>query len=60
VGQQISDSVPPMLKNPEDYINYRRAVPDLLLQNTTPEHIQKVIKNYSLNSVMMLTEFLVK
>jgi hypothetical protein len=33
-----------VLKNPEDYINYGRAVPDLLLQNTTPEHIQKVIK----------------
>jgi len=44
VGQQISDSVPPVLKNPEEYINYGRAVPDLLLQNTTPEHIQKVIK----------------
>ena len=44
VGQQISDSVPPVLKNPEEFINYGRAVPDLLLQNTTPEHIQKVIK----------------
>jgi hypothetical protein len=44
VGQQISDSVPPVQKNPEEFVNYDRAVPDLLLQNTTPEHIQKVIK----------------
>ncbi len=44
MGQQISDSVLPVLKNPEEYIDYGRAVPDLLLQNTTPEHIQKVIK----------------
>ncbi len=42
---QISDSVLPINKNPEDFINYGRDVPDLLLQNTTPEHIQKVIKN---------------
>jgi hypothetical protein len=47
VGQQISDSVLPVLKNPEEYINYGRTVPDLLLQNTTPEHIQKVIKKTS-------------
>jgi len=45
VGSQISDSVLPINKNPEDFINYGRHVPDLLLQNTTPEHIQKVIKN---------------
>jgi hypothetical protein len=44
VGQQISDSVPPVSKNPEEYINYGHAVPDLLLQNTTPEHILKIIK----------------
>ena len=45
VGRQISDSVLPVQKNPEDYIEYDRHIPDLLLQNTTPEHIQKVIKN---------------
>jgi signal recognition particle subunit SEC65 len=44
VGRQISDSVLPVQKNPEDYINYGRPVPDLSLQNTTPEHIQKIIK----------------
>ncbi len=44
VGRQISDSVLPVQKNPEDYIDYGRPVPDLSLQNTTPEHIQKIIK----------------
>jgi exonuclease III len=46
VGQQISDSVPPVEKKAEDYINYNRPVPDLLLQNTTPEHIIKTVKNF--------------
>jgi len=44
VGKQISDSVIPVSKNPEDYIDYGREIPDLNLQNTTPEHIQKIIK----------------
>jgi hypothetical protein len=41
VGQQISNSVPPVEKNPEEFVNYDRDIPDLLLQNTTPEHIKK-------------------
>jgi len=44
VGQQISDNVAPVSKQPEDYINYGREVPDMLLQNTTPEHIKKIIR----------------
>ncbi len=44
VGQQISNSVPPVAKNPEEYVNYDREVPDMLMQNTTPEHVKKVIK----------------
>jgi hypothetical protein len=36
--------VSPVSKNPEDYINYGREVPELLLQNTTPEHVKKIIK----------------
>ncbi len=44
VGRQISDSVPSVAKRPEEYINYGRPVPDLSLQNTTPELIKKVIK----------------
>jgi endonuclease III-like uncharacterized protein len=46
VGQQISDGVLPVEKNAEDYINYNRPVPDLLLQNTTAEHVRKTIKNF--------------
>jgi hypothetical protein len=45
VGQQISNNVPPVEKQPEDFINYGREIPDLLLQNTTPEHIKKIIKS---------------
>jgi hypothetical protein len=44
VGQQISDNVAPVSKNLEEYINYGRDVPDMLLQNTTPDHIKKIIK----------------
>jgi hypothetical protein len=44
VGQQISNSVPPVAKNPEEFVNYGREVPDMLMQNTTPEHVKKVIK----------------
>ncbi len=44
VGKQISDSVMPVTMNPEDYVNYGREIPELSLQNTTPEHIQKIIK----------------
>jgi hypothetical protein len=43
IGKQISESVLPVDKNPEDYIEYGRDIPDLNLQNTTPEHIQKII-----------------
>ncbi len=34
-----------MTKPAEDYVNYDRVVPDLLLQNTTPEHVKKIIKS---------------
>jgi hypothetical protein len=44
VGKQISESVIPVTKNAEDYIDYGRDIPDFNLQNTTPEHIQKIIK----------------
>ena len=46
IGQEISDSVPPVTKPAEDYINYDRIVPDLLLGNTTPEHVLKIIKQF--------------
>jgi hypothetical protein len=44
IGRQISDGVPSVEKRPEEYINYGHHVPDLSLQNTTPEHIKKIIK----------------
>jgi hypothetical protein len=44
-GQKISDNVRPVNKPAEDYVNYDRVVPDLLLQNTTPEHVKKIIKS---------------
>jgi hypothetical protein len=47
VGQQISNNVPPVEKQPEDFINYGREIPDLLLQSTTPEHIKKLLKVFS-------------
>jgi hypothetical protein len=46
VGQEISNSVPPIAKKPEDYINYGRQIPPLLLRNTTPEHLCKIIKKF--------------
>jgi hypothetical protein len=46
IGQQISDNVPPVEKKAEDYVNYNRPVPDLLLQNTTPEHVLKTINKF--------------
>jgi hypothetical protein len=44
VGQQISDSVPPVTKRPEDYVNYGRQIPQMQWGNTTPEHVLKIIK----------------
>jgi hypothetical protein len=46
IGQQISDNVPPVLKQPEDYINYNRHIPEMSLENTTPEHVLKTIKKF--------------
>jgi hypothetical protein len=53
VGQQIADGVEPVEKNAEEYVNYNRPVPNLLLQNTTPEHVYKTIKkNFKPKTVM--------
>jgi hypothetical protein len=46
IGQEISDSVPPVSKPAEEYINYGRLIPDLELGNTTPEHVLKIIKQF--------------
>jgi hypothetical protein len=37
------NSIPPIDKQPEDYINYGREIPHLNLGNTTPEHVKKII-----------------
>jgi hypothetical protein len=46
VGTEILNSVPPVAKRPEDYINYGRQIPALNLTNTTPEHLLKIIKKF--------------
>jgi hypothetical protein len=45
IGKEISDRVQPIEKNAEEFINYGRDIPELSLQNTTPDHIKKIIKN---------------
>ncbi len=46
IGQKIADDVQNVAIQPEDYINYDRVIPDLLLGNTTPEHILKIISKF--------------
>jgi hypothetical protein len=46
IGEEISNSVPPVDKKPEDYVEYGRPIPPLQLGNTTPEHIMKIIKKF--------------
>jgi hypothetical protein len=44
IGTKISNSVKNVAKQPEDYIDYGRIIPEMSLGNTTPEHILKIIK----------------
>jgi hypothetical protein len=48
IGMEISNSVPPVLAQPEDAVNYGRDIPGLRLGNTTPEHILQTIKKFKL------------
>jgi hypothetical protein len=48
VGKKISNEVPNVAKKPEDYINYDRIIPDLVLGNTTPDHVLKIIGKFKL------------
>ncbi|MFO0005102.1 MAG: hypothetical protein ACK559_28635, partial [bacterium] len=41
-----SDSVSPVEKKPEDYINYGRNIPNMQLGNTTPLHVINTIKKF--------------
>jgi hypothetical protein len=45
VGSVISNSIPPIQKQPEEFIQYPNDVPLLNLTNTTPEHVLKIIKS---------------
>ena len=49
-GRDISESVPPVTKQPEEYINYGRDIPPMNLTNTTPEHVRKVIRSLASKS----------
>jgi hypothetical protein len=44
IGKKISNDVPAVDIEPEDYINYGRIIPELRLGNTTPEHVLKIIQ----------------
>jgi hypothetical protein len=46
IGKKISENVQDVTMQPEDYINYGRAIPELSLGNTTPEHILKIISKF--------------
>jgi hypothetical protein len=46
IGKKISDDVQSVDIQPEDYINYGRNIPELILGNTTPEHILKIISKF--------------
>ncbi len=57
IGKKISNEVLNVAKKPEDYINYGRDIPELLLGNTTPEHVLKTIKKFKLKTVATYMEF---
>jgi hypothetical protein len=46
VGKQISNSIPPVSKAPEDYVSYDHQIQNMRLGNTTPEHVKKVIAKF--------------
>ena len=46
VGQEISESVSPIDKNPADYINVNPNTPNLALGNTGPVHVTDFIKAF--------------
>ncbi len=45
MGSVISNSIPPIRKQPEDFVHYPNDVPPLNLTNTTPEHVLKIIQS---------------
>ncbi len=49
-GTKIANNVQNVTKQPEDYINYGRDIPEINLGNTTHEHISKIIRKFKLKS----------
>jgi len=45
IGTDISNSIPPVQKQPEDYVQYDRHIPEMNLTNTTVEHVKKTISS---------------
>jgi hypothetical protein len=52
VGKNISESVPHVSKSPEAYLDPIPNVPELNLQNVTPEYITKIVKSLAAKSSM--------
>jgi len=50
IGTKIANNVQNVTKQPEDYINYGRDIPEINLGNTTHEHILKIIRKFKLKS----------
>jgi hypothetical protein len=48
IGKKISNDVQNVAVQPEDYINYGRDIPEMMLGNTTHEHILKTIRKFKL------------
>jgi hypothetical protein len=42
IGKNISNSIPAVQQQPEDFIDGRQ-IPELNLTNTTPDHVKKII-----------------
>jgi hypothetical protein len=60
VGKKISNSVPPITKKPEDYVDYGRDIPLLQLGNTTLITYSKLSKNLSLKTAATFMVYLQK
>jgi hypothetical protein len=50
----------PVTNRPEDYIDYGREMPLMQLGNTKPEHVLKIIKNFTLSQAVIFMVFLLR
>jgi hypothetical protein len=63
IGKEISNSIPNTTKQPEEYINYGRDIPDLNLGNTTAEQIimiSKELANKNSKDILGVTSKMIK